>query len=371
MRPIGFSTGALARGDFSRGLDLLKRAGLRKIELSALRTEELPGLMHYIQSSNLDDFDYVSIHAPSSYPADSEAGIVEALAPAIKKRLHVVVHPDAIRDFKPWRQFGDLLCVENMDKRKPIGRTARELSTVFEKLPEASFCLDVAHTRQVDPTMGAAADILRHYANRLAQVHVSDVNSSSRHERLNLAASLAFRKIASSIPASIPLILESPLYSEPESRMPDEIASEVGRAQSAFKIPATEQEISEAWQELKLLKDSSAVPQSRLSRKRINTDGNEDVHNIGMPGMFNASSLPSEIPQPEIKELITRGLSRSEKMILVLYYYEEMTVKEIGDALELSESRVREIHADIIARLKERVGERDCMLALLGGGLER
>lgn len=349
MRPIGFSTGALARGDFTRGLELLRGAGLRKIELSALRGEELPGLMQYIQTAILGDFDYVSVHAPSAYPADDEIGIVEALTPAIEKRFHVVVHPDAICDFKPWRRFGSLLCVENMDKRKPIGRTVQELSKVFDRLPESSFCLDVAHARQVDPTMGATADLLRHFTNRLAQVHVSDVNSSSGHERLNLAASLAFEKIASSIPATVPLILESPLYSEPESRMHGEIASEVTKAQSAFGVPA----------------------KASLSRRWFEADSKSGVRDIDIPETFNAASRQDEIHQSEIKELITRGLSRSEKMMLVLYYYEGMTVKEIGDALELSESRVRKMHADIIARLRERLTERDCMRAILGGGLER
>ncbi len=235
MRSIGFSTGALALGDFSRGLDLIRKAGLRRVELSALRYEELPGLMQFLRSTGMDDFDYVSIHAPSAYTAGLEPAIIEALIPAIKKKLHVVAHPDAIYDFRQWRQFGSLLCVENMDKRKPIGRTARELSEIFKELPEASFCLDVAHSRQVDPTMGVAADMLWSFTNRLAQVHVSDVNSRSRHERLNLAASLAFKKIAASIPASVPLILESPLYAESESRMHAEIEAEVERAQCVFE----------------------------------------------------------------------------------------------------------------------------------------
>jgi hypothetical protein len=45
MRPIGFSTGALAKGDFRRGLDLQRRSGISAIELSALRDHELPHLL--------------------------------------------------------------------------------------------------------------------------------------------------------------------------------------------------------------------------------------------------------------------------------------------------------------------------------------
>ena len=38
--------------------------------------------------------------------------------------------------------------------------------------------------------------------------------------------------------------------------------------------------------------------------------------------------------------LVTKGLNRNERLIIILYYYEEMTMKEIGATLDLSESRV-------------------------------
>ena len=47
-----------------------------------------------------------------------------------------------------------------------------------------------------------------------------------------------------------------------------------------------------------------------------------------------------EIQRKDLKDLVTRGLSRAERLILILYYYEEMTMKEIGLTLDLSESRV-------------------------------
>ena len=45
-------------------------------------------------------------------------------------------------------------------------------------------------------------------------------------------------------------------------------------------------------------------------------------------------------------------LTRAERLILVLYYYEEMTIKEIAEELDLSEARVSQMHSSIIARLK-------------------
>ncbi len=39
--------------------------------------------------------------------------------------------------------------------------------------------------------------------------------------------------------------------------------------------------------------------------------------------------------------LVTKGLNRNERLIIILYYYEELTMKEIGATLDLSESRVK------------------------------
>ncbi len=51
---------------------------------------------------------------------------------------------------------------------------------------------------------------------------------------------------------------------------------------------------------------------------------------------------------------LTRGLSPSERLVLVLYYYESLTMTETGAVLGLSESRVSQIHKDVLARLRRR-----------------
>ncbi len=61
-----------------------------------------------------------------------------------------------------------------------------------------------------------------------------------------------------------------------------------------------------------------------------------------------------------LTEYITRGLSREERLVLVLYYYEELTMSEIGSVLNLSESRVSQIHKDILQRLRQRFGKTLC-----------
>jgi len=55
-----------------------------------------------------------------------------------------------------------------------------------------------------------------------------------------------------------------------------------------------------------------------------------------------------------LTEYLTRGLSREERLVLVLYYYEDLTMAEIGLVLDLSESRVSQIHKDVLNRLRQR-----------------
>jgi len=50
-------------------------------------------------------------------------------------------------------------------------------------------------------------------------------------------------------------------------------------------------------------------------------------------------------------------LPEKEKVVLSLYYYEELTMKEIGLVLRLTESRVCQLHSQAIVRLRGRVRE--------------
>jgi hypothetical protein len=211
MRPIGFSTGALACGDFARGLNMVRQHGLHVVELSALRQNELIPMLNAIPQLDLADFHYISIHAPSSFEPEWEAALWDRLRDELERGWPIVVHPDVINDFGLWRELGAAVCIENMDKRKPIGRTARELASVFRELPLATFCFDIGHARQVDPTMTEAYLILREFGPRLRQVHVSEVNSRSKHDALSYSSMVAFREVAQLIPEHVPLILETPV----------------------------------------------------------------------------------------------------------------------------------------------------------------
>jgi len=209
MRPIGFSTGALALSDFRHAMDLLRDKAVSAIELSALRFRELNPMLEVLSECDLSKYKFKGFHAPSSFDRCDEAYIVQQLHRYVPRDWPIVLHPDAIYDFSLWSSFGDQLTIENMDRRKPIGRTAAELSTIFKQLPDASLCFDIGHARQVDTTMTEGYNILKQHRRRLTWLHVSEVNSQSRHEPLSFASINAFSEISYLIPDDVPVILEA------------------------------------------------------------------------------------------------------------------------------------------------------------------
>jgi hypothetical protein len=229
MRPIGFSTGALAKGDFRRALQMLSGKNTEVIELSALRQDELPSLLDSIPELDLSAFSYVSVHAPSSIQPGMEQDVTDQMRALLAREWPIIVHPDTIEDFSLWSRFGEQLCIENTDLRKSTGQTVPALEQVFSLLPQASFCCDLGHARQVDPTMSEATAMLRTFRSRLRQLHVSEVNARSHHDRLSLASISAFEKIYHLIPDTVPVILESPVS-------PEGIGAELANAREALPL---------------------------------------------------------------------------------------------------------------------------------------
>lgn len=110
---------------------------------------------------------------------------------------------------------------------------------------------------------------------------------------------------------------------------------------------------------LKLKRDAHAISLVSLSRKWFETDSQKDVCEIDVLEDKRGINPLYEIQKRDIKDVMTRGLTRAEKLIIVLYYYEEMTMKEIGATLDLSESRVSQMHSSILQRLKAQMTNRE------------
>ena len=65
------------------------------------------------------------------------------------------------------------------------------------------------------------------------------------------------------------------------------------------------------------------------------------------------------VEQRELKEILARTLdtlTEKEKRVVVLYYYEDLTLKEISKILEVSESRISQLHTKALQKLKAKLG---------------
>lgn len=232
-RPIGFSTGALAKGDFRRGLSLNRGAdGAEAVELSALREGELFALVEAIPTLELSNFTYVSFHAPSTVAHMDEKTLLDVVK-TLPEEWPIVAHPEIIQS-EAWRSLGSRLCIENMDNRKTTGRTIDEMAELFRSFPDAGFCLDVGHARQIDPTMNVAVGMLRSFGTRLRQLHVSEVGPRGEHLAISRLAQIAFARVARFVPEECPIIIES-IVSE------DAVATELESVRRAFDRASAEQ----------------------------------------------------------------------------------------------------------------------------------
>jgi hypothetical protein len=115
MRYIGFSTGAVAFGDFRHALELVSPLKVNAVELSALRFNELEPLVDALDDLDLNQFSYVSFHAPSKFASTDESQIVKCLKRVADRRWPIVVHPDSLIDDAKWKPLEKFLCFENMD----------------------------------------------------------------------------------------------------------------------------------------------------------------------------------------------------------------------------------------------------------------
>ena len=108
----------------------------------------------------------------------------------------------------------------------------------------------------------------------------------------------------------------------------------------------------------KLQRDAHATGVISLNRKWFETDSNKEVSEIDVLEDKRSDDPFRAAQRKDVRELITRGLSRAERLIILLYYFEEMTMKEIGETLDLSESRVSQMHTAIMERLQRQLEQR-------------
>ena len=90
----------------------------------------------------------------------------------------------------------------------------------------------------------------------------------------------------------------------------------------------------------------------------ISSSGGDQVALIDTIEDTQGPEPQTELAQTELKEALGEAIARlpeREKLVVTLYYYEELTLREIGEVLGVTESRVSQLHTKAILRLKARL----------------
>src|SRR6056297_6110 len=122
-----------------------------------------------------------------------------------------------------------------------------------------------------------------------------------------------------------------------------EIAAELGMSESDFQ--KTMMKIS----------GTSILSLNDVWYSSEENDSISIVDSIESPQSMNPDTI---VEKEEIKRVIVQAideLPEKEKKVLVLYYYEDLTLKEIGKVLEVTESRISQLHTKAIIRLRSKL----------------
>jgi RNA polymerase sigma factor for flagellar operon FliA len=136
-----------------------------------------------------------------------------------------------------------------------------------------------------------------------------------------------------------------------------ELEAKLGRAPTdeeiAKKLGLSEEDLNESLSEISR---SSIAALDELWT--ISGTGGDQVALIDTIEDTDAPDPQSALSQTELREAIADAIARlpeREKLVVTLYYYEELTLREIGEVLGVTESRVSQLHTKAVLRLKARL----------------
>jgi len=123
--------------------------------------------------------------------------------------------------------------------------------------------------------------------------------------------------------------------------------------------PATDEEIaSDLGMEIddfhSLLADTGRASLLSLDDVVLSSDGNERIHLADVVHDEGADTV-AEVEINQMKDTLAIAIDRlpdRERLVIALYYYEGLTFKEIGHILQVSESRVYQLHTQAVLRLR-------------------
>jgi len=140
----------------------------------------------------------------------------------------------------------------------------------------------------------------------------------------------------------------------------DELRSKTGREVSSEevmrKLKVTEEEYYEYLAAAAAAKASFSFADTQAKQSEDETDFLEEIPDTSQESAL--AVLQSEERIRFITDFISK-LTEKKRLVISLYYYEGITFKEIGKLLKVSESRVCQIHTQVIKDLREKIIEFD------------
>ena len=131
------------------------------------------------------------------------------------------------------------------------------------------------------------------------------------------------------------------------------LRAELGRLPTEYEI--SEKLVVGKTEFDKIMRDANAVSLVSLSRRCFDENSDRELQEIDILEDATSSDPVLEFQQNEVRNMVMNKLTKIERLIVVLYYYEQMTMKEIGATLDLSESRVSQMHSSILNRLRHQL----------------
>ena len=109
------------------------------------------------------------------------------------------------------------------------------------------------------------------------------------------------------------------------------------------------------------LDDVSCTTMLSLDELIYKEDDNRQVPRVETLEDLSCQSVLGDLEKEEVKAYMIQAishLSEQERLVVALYYYEELTLKEIGEVMQISESRVSQIHTKAVLKLRVMIKER-------------
>lgn len=125
-------------------------------------------------------------------------------------------------------------------------------------------------------------------------------------------------------------------YQNAVSKLEDKLGRSAADAEIAEELSLSEEQLSNLLSEIQV---STVVPLEDFSQTEE----------------FGANSFAEIIEKAEVKELLAKSINKlpdKERLVLSLYYYDELTLREISIIMKLSEARISQLHTKGVFRLR-------------------